>query len=129
MLLGQPPLTVTVHDAPLYKPHWKAQAGLFPGNMERTLAAVPTTAGSECPDVVFRAFFPLNLVPWPLSLAAAENRAACTPLVYVFGTTEYGVATPVFLADPAFHWGNMHERVRNGWAVQGQRQMQAVVTV
>ena len=116
-------LVLTIHEPPLYMPQWQREAGLFDPPLEQRLLQLRTTAPGDCPDVVFRAYFPLNLAPWPRSASPALQRT-CRPIVYVFGTTEYRIAGPAFLEEPMrHHWRNMAATVfivpPSAWAAAG----------
>ncbi len=115
-------VTVSVFDAPLYQPHWVRQRGLFSNDSEEALWHVEATEASQCPDVVFRSYFPMNLSPWPSS-ADDNTRRWCRPRVFVFGTTEYAVTIPAMLQGSQFGWSNMEPNVRilppSMWALSG----------
>ncbi len=118
-------VSVTLYDAPLYMASWRQQRDLWPVDVQRALESMPLTSPTACPDVVFRAYFPINLEPWPSSLEAGPGRPAtrCRPRLYVFGTTEYGIAGPVMLANLEYHWGNIAANVLlvppSQWALDG----------
>lgn len=94
---------VTIHEAPRYLSRWKNISHLREDTAERELLAIPVTAPQSCPDVVFRAYFPLNLAPWPGSLPSnSPLQLTCRPVVLTFGTTEYMTVIPEMIANARF---------------------------
>jgi hypothetical protein len=101
-------VVVTILEAPSYLNSWRNRSGLRSRGVELELAAIPTTPANSCPDVVFRAYFPLNFHPWPLNAEKnATMMATCRPLVLTFGTTEYVLAIPEMKADMSFDWPDL----------------------
>jgi hypothetical protein len=101
-------VNVTIFEAPVYLSSWRNRSGLRSQDAERELRAIPPTPVGVCPDVVFRAYFPLNFHPWPLNIEGNSGlMASCRPLVLTFGTTEYVLAIPEMKADPSFDWPDL----------------------
>jgi glycosyltransferase involved in cell wall biosynthesis len=84
-LLRRPGLVLRHLDVPFFKPRWKTAAGLFPSEMERQIAAIPSPMPGEIPDVVYRLSFPYNI-----SRSTARR-------TLVFGTAEHRCVPPRFI--------------------------------
>lgn len=117
---------VTVLEAPPYQSTWINKTGLRPSAQEAALLGIPVTPPDSCPDLVFRAYFPLNFAPWPLHAELNKQlKESCRPLVFTFGTTEYRVAIPEMIAN--VHWGfdslarsaNVFLLPPSKWAMEG----------
>lgn len=126
-LVGLPPdLHVTVFEAPSYRKSWLNSSNLRGKGEELELAGIPATHAESCPDVVFRAYFPLNFAPWPTNAVHSDVlMRECRPLVLTFGTTEYLRAIPEMVADEAFGWDslarspNVYLLPPSEWAMEG----------
>lgn len=110
-------IRVTVTEMPLYRRQWKRVKGLHRPDVEQALADVPPTPATACPDVILRAYFPIDVG------APGNVPPGCFPAVYVFGTTEYLTAVPVMLAAGSPYWDALAPRVTlmppSRWAQAG----------
>lgn len=117
-------ISITMFEAPVYNSAWKNRTELRPERLAAELAGIGVTPPDSCPDIVFRAYFPLNFAPWPLHLHG-ERARGCRPLILTFGTTEYQTGIPEMIANPAFDFhslaglANVYLVPPSEWAMQG----------
>jgi glycosyltransferase involved in cell wall biosynthesis len=85
-LKRRPGVDLRVRDMPFFHPKWQSEAGLFPPESEREIREIEEAPPDFASDVTWRVTYPYNFRP---------SRIGRT---VVFGTAEYRVVPPTYLA-------------------------------
>ena len=85
-LLRRDDVALHIRDVPFFNPNWRRVHGLFAPAQEAALAKLPIADANVLPATTLRISAPYNFSP------LAQGRLA------VFGTAEYGIVPPSYLA-------------------------------